>query len=443
MTKVIRKRIRLLPYQNEFVSDITTPHLALVCGLGAGKTKAAVYKTLNLLQENPGCNGIGCEPTGPQLAIFTEEMNATCRDLGLVYGKHYKYIGMGAGHPAYYTFDFGHGPQKLLLVSAMNYKASLVGFNAAFGFVDEMDTIANKDEGIAIWNALNDRLRDPHAKFIQSFVTSTPEGHHIIEAIFAEEVSADGFVTKCKPNHKVIQRSTLDNIYLKPSYIRGQLARYTENQAAAKIYGRFVNSFGLRVYDCFERARNSTTKTLADFPAKSVLHIGMDFNVDNMSATVAVINQGKVYVIDEITGLAGTVAMILEIKKRYPNHAGLIDIYPDVNVRKRSTSADDVSLTDRKRLRDAGFNLHHKGNNPGIKDRVDSVNTQFYNALGEVNCFINIDKCEQLVKGLEQQGWKKGKPDKDSGLDHCLDAFGYFIYYRYPAIEKSTIEVVR
>jgi hypothetical protein len=431
--KIKHQRIKLLPFQESFVNDISSPHIALVGGLGTGKTKAAVFKTLKLLQENRGCNGIGCEPTGPQLDIFTEEMNKTCAEFGI----KYSYRGAGAGHPAYYEFDFGYGKQLLRLVSAKNYKASLVGYNAAFGFIDEADTIENKEEGKAIWYALNDRLRDPKATVIQSFVTSTPEGYHTIYDIFVATAAPDGTVLTANPNHRVIQVSTFENIYLKPAYVEGQLARYTPQQAQAKIYGKFVNSFGQRVYDCFDRTKNTTTDTLENYP-RNILHVGMDFNIGQMSATVSIINdKQQVMTLDEITGEQTTDTMIAAIKRRYPGRAILI--YPDTNGKNRSanSNADETSIN---KLKNAfgPQSCFYKGNNPSIfKERVPAVNAMFKNAKGEHRSFVNLNKCPVLVKGLEQQGYISGKPDKSNGLDHCLDAFGYFMHYRFPIIGQQ------
>ena len=422
--KIQHKKIKLLPFQEQFVNDISTRNLALVGGLGTGKTKAAVFKTLKLLQENRGCNGIGCEPTGPQLDIYTEEMNKTCAELGI----KYKYTGAGAGHPAYYRFDFGYGEQTLRIVSAKNYKASLVGYNAAFGFVDEFDTIESKDEGIAIWQALNDRLRDPRAACIQAFVTSTPEGYHSIYDIFVESADKDGNVLTCKPEHKVIQVSTYANVYLKPSYIAGQLKRYTPLQAQAKIFGRFVNAYGQRVYDCFDRQINFTTKTLADF-LHYPLFIGMDFNIGQMSATVAVIDENnQVFILDEITGEDTTDTMIAEIRKRYEGR--VVNIFPDTNGKNRSANAN-ADATSIIKLKQAfgSQSCFYRGNNPSInKERVPAVNALFKNADGDHRMFVNIQRCPVLVKGLEQQAFVDGKPDKRNGIDHALDALGYFAH---------------
>ncbi len=438
--KLKHKKITLLRFQADFVNDIKTPSIALVGGLGTGKTKAAVFKTLKLLQENRGFDGVGCEPTGPQLMIYTTEMNKTCRELGI----KFEYRGAGAGHPAYYEFDFGFGPQKLILVSALNYQASLVGFNAAFGFIDEFDTIDNKEEAIKIWHALTDRIRVGPCQ--QAFVTTTPEGYRQVVEIFAEEVSQDGLVTKARPNHRVIQVATTENIHLHPNYVKKQLAKFTPIQAQAKVYGRFVNVFGHRVYDTFDRSRNATTLTVADFP-KHILHVGMDFNVGDMACTISVITDYQkpnemVYTLKEITKELNTDSMIARLKKEFPNR--VLNIYPDSSGKNRSSSSDQASVSSITKLKQAfgDQNVFYRGNNPSItKERVPAVNALFLNALGQVRCKVNIAECPAAVKGWEQQGWKDGKPDKSQGLDHVLDGDGYFKAFRFPVQGTGSVKV--
>ncbi|MDP4299919.1 terminase large subunit domain-containing protein [Leptothrix discophora] len=435
MQKKTAKKIKLLPYQSEFLHD-ESRYVALVAGLGTGKTKAATYKALHLLQINKGCDGIGCEPTGPQLSIFTTEMNKTCQELGI----KYNFNGGGRNSPAFYEFDMGYGPQKLWLVSAENWRRTLVGYNVSWGFIDEFDTIPDKDDAVACWNALNDRIRDPRAKLRQAFCTTTPEGYKQVVEVFAEEVSPDGLVTKAKPNHKVYQVATSENIFLSPKYKEDQLRRYTPTQAQAKFYGRFVNAYGHRVYDCFDRTRNATELTINDFPANSILHVGMDFNVGAMSAVISIVQGGRVYTVEEIIGPANTDAMVKELKSRYPGRT--VYVYPDSSGKNRAASADGASVSSISKLQAAGFQCFFKGNNPSIvKERVPAVNALYLNALGESRAFVNITQCPQLVKGLEQQQWKDGKPDKSSGLDHSLDAYGYFCHFRYPVQGQGSISV--
>jgi hypothetical protein len=119
-------------------------------------------------------------------------------------------------------------------------------------------------------------------------------------------------------------------------------------------------------------------------------------------------------------------------------------VYPDSSGKNRTASADTASVSSMTKLKAAGFECFYKGNNPSIvKERVPAVNAMFMNALGEIRCLVNIDKCPQLLKGLEQQGWVDGKPDKSNGLDHSLDAFGYFIAFRYPVAGTGSLTVHR
>ena len=71
--------------------------------------------------------------------------------------------------------------------------------------------------------------------------------------------------------------------------------------------------------------------------------------------------------------------------------------------------------------------------NPPVKDRINSMNAMFCNALGERRYRVNPEKCPAYVEALEQQAWtKNGEPDKTSGMDHVNDAAGYYIVHDYP-----------
>ncbi|MNT91284.1 hypothetical protein D3C72_2323520 [compost metagenome] len=86
-----------------------------------------------------------------------------------------------------------------------------------------------------------------------------------------------------------------------------------------------------------------------------------------------------------------------------------------------------------------------------MKERVPAVNAQFSSQkqvngewVAQQKLSVNIEKCPVLVKGLEQQGFgPDGKPDKTTGLDHCLDALGYFIAFMFPVPGKGSVSVLR
>ena len=163
------------------------------------------------------------------------------------------------------------------------------------------------------------------------------------------------------------------------------------------------------------------------------LHIGMDFNVNNMSAAVAVLRNGDPHFVDELTQIRDTPSMIEAIRSRYRGHP--ITIYPDAS--GGSTKSVNASVSDITLLRSAGFTVLAPRSNPFVKDRVLAVNQLILNK--DVRRLkVNPDKCPTIVEGLEQQAYNKnGEPDKTGGFDHLNDAGGYFIFNRFPVLKPS------
>ena len=204
------------------------------------------------------------------------------------------------------------------------------------------------------------------------------------------------------------------------------------------------------VYSQFDRRKNNTDE---EWNGQKLV-IGMDFNVNDMSAVVGFFKTEKgikkLYIFDEVytnsltnKNLRDTNEMILEIKKRYPDQD--ITIYPDAAGNQRNSIN---SLTTNVKILKEHFKIKlnfkrspSKPVNPLIVERVSVVNTSFNNILNEKKLFINLKNCEKLVYNLENQGYKeKGYEyviDKDSGMDHMLDALGYLVYYEFKDTTKN------
>ena len=83
--------------------------------------------------------------------------------------------------------------------------------------------------------------------------------------------------------------------------------------------------------------------------------------------------------------------------------------------------------------------MYVNGSNPRIKDRVNAFNAMILNSKGERRFKVNTNTCPELTEGLEQQIYdKQGMPDKTAGVDHVIDAQGYFISHRYPITKPVT-----
>ena len=161
------------------------------------------------------------------------------------------------------------------------------------------------------------------------------------------------------------------------------------------------------------------------------LHIGMDFNVDPMSACVTQIEKDKIYAVDEIIIYSSnTDEMCQEIRDRYGSKAQIF-IYPDPASRQRKTSAG--GRTDLSILQNAGFKVKVKHKHPSIRDRVNAVNSKLKDSKGTRHIFVS-KSCKTMIKGLQRQIYKENTniPDKEQGFDHMNDALGYLIDYIKP-----------
>ena len=427
---------QLEPVQTDFVNDTTHDFVGLVGGFRAGKTYAAVHKAIKLATLNPGRHGALLEPVQAMVrrTLLPVIWKVLKEDFKWTKGKQYSYR---ASNPESIVIHFPQGDTEIYLCGAENFDR-LAGITLAwFGF-DEADRCTRKEIAIKAFNELTARLTN--GPCVQGFVTSTPEGFHFMHHHFVENgVYLDG-EKKGQPrtDRRLYRIRTEDNPYVPKKYIDRIRANYPARIAEALLNGEFINLLTGNVYASFSREKNSHTKTLDDFPHHK-LCVGMDFNKGAMSAVIAVIDsEYRAWVVDEITGEQNTASMIERLRRDYPLHCqwGAIEIYPDSSGKNGSANADESSIT---QLKLAGFRCTYSGNNPSINDqRVPSVNRAFECS----QLMVNIERCPMLMKGLEQQCYRDGKPDKSGGIDHCLDALGYFMHQEFPIEDRDKLIVV-
>ena len=254
----------------------------------------------------------------------------------------------------------------------------------------------------------------------------TPKGRNHFYDLWAKGVDgADGWES--------FQYTTVQGGNVSPSEVEQAKADLDERTFAQEYLSEFVTYSGLIYYN-FDRAA-SVVKAEDD---GGVLHIGMDFNTNPMSAVVALRKGNSLICIDEIVIYgSNTDEMAKEIHQRYPNRQ--IIIYPDPAARQRRTSA--AGRTDLSILQNAGFMTKARSAHPAVRDRINSVNSRLKSGSGERHLFFT-DKCKQAIKSLERQTYKEGtsQPNKDDGYDHMNDALGYMVEYLFPIKTDYKIE---
>lgn len=183
-----------------------------------------------------------------------------------------------------------------------------------------------------------------------------------------------------------------------------------------------------RVYSNFMFAEH-VSSDVADLGG-TVL-VGMDFNVDPMTASLGSRAGDELHIWDEIVIRNGnTEEMASEIRTRYPGRD--IAVYPDPSGKARKTSAP-VGQTDFTILERHGFRVIAPNAAPAVVDRINEVQAMLNNSEGRRRLFIH-PRCEQLIEALDGLQYKQGtsQPDKGGGLDHICDAIGYLIHMEFP-----------
>ncbi|MEI2416205.1 terminase family protein [Orrella sp. JC864] len=240
-----------------------------------------------------------------------------------------------------------------------------------------------------------------------------------------------------EPDHKSWLYTSLQGGNVPPEEIEAARRRMDPRTFRQEYEASFETYSGV-IYYCFDRRLNASAETVR---RGDELHIGMDFNVGKMAATVCVLRDGLPHAVDEFADVFDTPAMIEKIKLKYGGHS--IRVYPDASGKSRKTvgaSESDLAL-----LRKAGFTVVVDSSNPAVKDRINSVNAMLCNAYGERRLMVNIARCPRLTQALERQVYDEdGNPDKSLGFDHPNDAIGYFITKRWPVVERSmTVQHIR
>lgn len=166
-----------------------------------------------------------------------------------------------------------------------------------------------------------------------------------------------------------------------------------------------------------------------DVYCNQTLHLGMDFNVNPMSAVVTRIDGDVIKVVDEIRIFgSNTDEMVQEIKNRYSQCK--IIVYPDPAGSQNKSSAG--GKTDHTILANAGFIVKAPRKHTPVRDRINAVNARLSSANGNHHLFI-ADRCKHTIECLERQVYKEGTSIPDKGVyDHMNDALGYLVDYLFP-----------
>ena len=319
------------------------------------------------------------------------------------------------------SFELKNG-STISLKGADNYD-SLRGVGLDYLVLDEFADIDPE----AWYETLRPTLAD---KMGSALFIGTPKGMNWAKDLYdmAEEY----------PNEwKSFQFTTIEGGQVTPEEVEAA-RRSLDIRTFRQEFEATFETFSGRIFYAFDRKYNVKSWE-SELPRE--IHIGMDFNIDPMSAIVAVRQGNVLHVIDEIKIYgSNTDEMVDEIKTRYAKMA--ITVYPDPAGKAGSTKAG--GRTDHSILRTAGFTVKAPHSHNAVRDGVNAVNAKLRSSNGVTTLFVD-PKCKYAIECLEKQTYKEGTsiPDKDSGFDHMNDALRYMVDYLFPIRQPTAPLPVR
>lgn len=401
------KHVTLLNHQWDFIHN-NYKYLALVCGIGAGKTHVLAHYLINRIAKYPKALHFCGANTYAQLKNSTlSAVFKVLNELEIPFSYNQS-TGM---------LEFMGG--RVLCKSMENYDA-LRGIEIGSFIIDEA-----RDLRVEAFEVMMGRLRDKEVKGdLQGRLVTSPSGFNFIYDYFHE--GGD----KHTNEFRLIQACTMDNPFLPDGYIDTLKANFDAKLFRQEVLGEFVSIRQGQAYYAFKRDSN-----VADFAhMASPVWVGMDFNVSPLTAVLAYVDgYRRLHIFDEVfLKDSNTFEMCEILKKKAPNAT----IIPDSTGGNRTTAS---TVTNFDIIKNNGFKLIYN-KNPFVIDRVNTLNL-----LLEQKKIIISPNCKKLINDLEKVTWKEGisKLDQtsDKDLTHISDALGYLAYYINP-IRPNNIQPV-
>jgi phage terminase large subunit len=398
--------IDLLPYQYEFVSS-DHHNLALLAGVGTGKTHALACFVLRMVGQYPKANGMIVANTHGQLLNATlTPLFRMCEDNNIPYSTAY-------------------GSKRITIMDTTIYVYSLEKYDnirgIEVGWIAADEFFLGKDR--KAYDVIKTRLRDKNGPLYFRAI-STKNGFNW---------GYDMYSSPTKENdYKVIQAQTSDNPFLPEQYIDDLLEDYGSADAPMyrqEVLNEYVNLTAGSVYWSFDRkAIVQPTQMLPE----AHTHVGVDFNIDQMSAVLCQMRGDTLYVCKEISlteANSNTFTLASTLQKEL-FHFPYRTIVPDSTGKARKTSSQK---SDHQILKDAGFTLDVT-TNPPIRDRQNAVNRLFNTKK------IVIDpSCGNLIKELETLAAR----DKEGDKVHLSVALGYVVHKLAPIVQRKKPQMIQ
>lgn len=393
------KSVPLLPYQIQAMKAQES-EILVSAGIGSGKSHVGAHWLLSKIVTNPGCKGfIGA-------CTYSQLMNASVSTFIKILDElniPYKSTLSGARK----RIQIG---SSIIYLYSLDNPDSIRGIEFSYAWLDELAFST-----LSALQIVRGRLRGQKSVSRQILITSSPNGFNFLYDIFGPNKNE-------KEKNLLISARTSENKFLPPGYYEDLLEMYggpDSPLAQQELFGKFVNLQEGAIYNLFERSVNVAPCELN----KSLpVYVGVDFNVQQMSATYIQYVGGIFYQCKEVQ-LTHRNANTLDLgKKILEDLVGYeIHVIPDSTGNARKTSSSS-GLTDHQILRDLGLNVLDT-HNPFIRDRQNNLNLMFHKKQMVID-----PSCIKTLKEIETLSAR----DKEGQISHLSVTTGYVAWKLCP-----------
>lgn len=404
--------IKRHPHQRKAMES-EAPYMALVTGVGGGKTWTGARWLLRRACQNPRSVHLATANSFPQLRdVVVPELLRACNEIGIgyEYQKNTNTI----------LLDVCRGAPTEIRVRSTERYDLLRGAEYGSWWGDEVRD-ASREALEVVFGRLRCTKVTDRPKYLW---TTTPNGYDYVWQRHVENQD---------PRYMLVRATTRDNPSLPTDYVDQLMSSYDEKLAAQEVGGEFVVLDGAHAYRSF--ARTDHCKPL-EYSRSLDLHLCFDFNVSPMAAIICQEIGDEIHALDEcIMSDVGIYDLCAELRRRYAGHAAGIVVHGDAagNQRTAQTGRTSYAMV-REGLAGLGrsMEMNIQTSNPSQRERVDTVNVLLRNAYGQIRLFVD-PRCRELVRDFEQVAFdQSGSLDKsDLKRTHASDAIGYYLHRRH------------
>ncbi|MEY2668909.1 MAG: hypothetical protein RJA59_1547 [Pseudomonadota bacterium] len=284
------------------------------------------------------------------------------------------------------------------------------------------------------WEAIISRLRAPGGT-CRALVVSTPEGaENWLSQRFASLCDERGMPLPDARDYGIVYSDTRQNYHLPAHYVTSLLGSFDAITSLEKVGGRPMSRSGGRVYFAYERARH--VRPVEFDPLWDGLRVGLDFNVDPMSAVLFQQAPPGIRVVGELVLPGSNTWEMAKAIRAAAESLGVplseVHIYPDASCKNRSTTG----TSNLEILRECGLRrIHMTDANPRVEERVNAMNGLLHH-----NRMVIDPKAVYLCRDLASVTTRKGTREidkRDPTLTHSSDALGYAVAWLFPVRSRS------